>query len=124
MPNKNNVMKLPAQSERHLAKSITLEQYAQSVETLMNFAQKDCGGSCVCAQVLLSTYNGSEFQLDIVDLNRLDEKLYSHALVVIRGRIELNIEPQMTFANEDKRFEKLWAQWRHYHVKCRWRGER
>lgn len=121
----NNVLKLPVQqTERHLNKRITFKQYAQSVETLMKFAQKDCGGSCVCAQVLLSTYNGSEFQLDIVDLGRLDAELYSHALVVIRGRIELNIEPQMTFANEDKRFEHLWAQWRDYHVKCRWsRGE-
>ncbi len=107
-------------NHEHLNKSIIPEQYASSVLNLLKFAQMDCGGSRVCAQVLLSAYNGGEFQLDITDLCLLDGQLYSDALTVIRGRVELNVEPHILIDDGDKLFDRLWRQWNNYHVKCRW----
>jgi hypothetical protein len=108
-------------NQLHLNPPVTPEKYASSVLNLLKFAQMDCGGSRVCAQVLLSAYNGSEFQLDITDLCLLDEQLYSDALTVIRGRVELNVEPHILITDGDKLFDKLWRQWDSYNVKSRWR---
>ena len=69
------------------------ERYTAAVLKLIPLAQGDTGGSRVAAQILLSAYNGEEFQLNIVDLTNLDRKHYIAALSVIRGRVELGIEP-------------------------------
>lgn len=65
----------------------------------MKLAQGDTGGSRVAAQVLLSAYNGEAWQLNVVDLCVLDKSNYKAALDVIRGRVELYIEPHTLIAN-------------------------
>jgi len=94
-------------------------QYAVAVEELIKMARKDCSASRVCAQVLLSAYNGDAFQLDITDLCLLDDAYYDHAMTVIRGRIESRIEPNELIVDGSLVFEELWNQWRSYHVKKR-----
>lgn len=109
----------------HLTTAITAEQYHQASVNLMKFAQKDCGGSRVCAQVLLSAYNGTNFQLDVTDLGLLSGQLYEDAITVIRGRNELNVEPHILMEDGDRIFADLQEQWSSYHVQRRWlpRGE-
>jgi len=109
----------------HLQPTITEEQYAAAVQRLLVHAESDTGGAKACAQVLLSAYNGYEFQLDITDLCLLDPDLYFSALVAIRGRVELHKEPHELLANGSDRFNALWDQWFPvYHVHNRWkRGE-
>lgn len=100
-------------------KRITVDQYSTAINDLVNLAKSDTGGSRVAAQVLLSAYNGSEYQLDIVDLGLLDEKHYLAALIVIRGRTECNQEPHTVIDNGDKIFSNLCGRWKGYNVKFR-----
>ncbi len=94
----------------------TKQEYIDAIIKLVPLAQGDTGGSRVAAQVLLSAYNGNDFQLDIVDLCHLDRGHYQAALAVIRGRIELREEPQNYAANGDMVFRDLWQQWQRLHV--------
>ena len=95
---------------------MTKQDYAAAIIKLVPLAQGDTGGSRVAAQVLLSAYNGNDFQLDIVDLCRLDSGHYQAALAVIRGRVELREEPQNFVENGDEVFRDLWQQWQRLHV--------
>ena len=95
---------------------ITEQEYSAAILKLVPLAQGDTGGSRVAAQVVLSAYNGSDFQLDITDLCNLDRGNYQAALAVIRGRVELGIEPQDSLENGDKVFRELWQRWERYHV--------
>ena len=92
------------------------ERYTAAVLKLIPLAQGDTGGSRVAAQILLSAYNGEEFQLNIVDLTNLDRKHYIAALSVIRGRVELGIEPHTVLERGDKIFQELWLKWERYNV--------
>ena len=98
---------------------IDKETYSQAVSKLVKLAQGDTGGSRVAAQVLLSAYNGEDWQLNIVDLCVLDKTNYQAALEVIRGRVELYIEPHTLLKDGDRIFEELWQRWERYHVKNR-----
>lgn len=95
---------------------MTKQDYAAAIVKLVSLAQGDTGGSRVAAQVLLSAYNGADFQLDIVDLCNLDHRYYQVALAVIRGRVELRVEPQNFVENGDEVFRDLWQQWQRLHV--------
>lgn len=100
-------------------KPITLSAYSLAVAQLMTLANRDVGGSLASAQVLLSAYNGYDWQLDITDLCTLDETHYQAALNVIRGRVELRTEPQETMADKGVSFQKLWERWKRYHISNR-----
>ena len=95
---------------------MTKQDYAAAIVKLVSLAQGDTGGSRVAAQVLLSAYNGADFQLDIVALGNLDHGYYQAALAVIRGRVELREEPQNFVENGDEVFRDLWQQWQRLHV--------
>lgn len=92
------------------------QEYSAAILKLAELAQGDTGGSRVAAQVLLSAYNGDAFQLNIVDLGNLDRGYYQAALAVIRGRVELGIEPQDFLENGGQVFSDLWKRWERYHV--------
>jgi hypothetical protein len=95
---------------------ITEQEYSAAIIKLVPLAQGDTGGSRVAAQVLLSAYNGADFQVNIVDLGNLDRGYYQAALAVIRGRVELGTEPQGFLENGSKVFSDLWKRWDRYHV--------
>jgi hypothetical protein len=92
------------------------ETYGEAIRILAVMAQGDTGGARVAAQVLLSAHNGSDFQLNLVDLGNLDDTHYQAALAVIRGRTELRAEPAGFLENGDKVMQALWDQWQRYHV--------
>lgn len=100
---------------------ITRKQYATAVVLLVNLAKRDCSGSRAAAQVVLSAYNGLSWQLDVTDLCLLDGEYYGAALDVIRGRVELRIEPHYLVKNGNEIFEKLWEQWKRLRLDNRWK---
>jgi len=97
-------------------KEVTLDQYTNSVVNLSKLAQDDTSGSRAAAQVLLSAYNGNEWQLDITDLCLLDHAHYEDAFIVILGRTSLNIEPHTVLDKGSDIFNSLWCQWSYLHV--------
>lgn len=97
--------------------------YAASVAKLVQLAMGDCSGSRAAAQVVLSAYNGNEWQLDITDLCCLDDDHYAAALAVIRGRAEIRTEPHLLIENGDAVFRRLWEQWSRYHIDNRWKRQ-
>lgn len=100
---------------------ITTEDYANAVASLASLARRDTGGSRVAAQVLLSAYNGEQWQLDITDLCNLDRRYFEDALAVIRGRVELMIEPHTLIEDGETEFTELWEAWKRLNVQNRWK---
>ena len=90
---------------------VTIEEYGQAVVRLLPVAQSDTGQSRVCAQVLLSAYNGNSFQLDVSDLCNLDGNLYEDCVTVIRGRVDCRREPHSLVEGGGKMFERLHDSW-------------
>lgn len=97
--------------------------YAAGVAKLVQLAMGDCGGSRAAAQVVLSAYNGDEWQLDVTDLCILDQEHLNAAMAVIQGRAEIRTEPHLLIEHGDRLFHQLWKQWSRYHIDNRWKRQ-
>lgn len=95
---------------------VSLQEYAAAVAVLVEVAQQVTSGGRAAAQVLLSAYNGSEWQLDITDLNNLGRFHFEAAMTVIRGRHDTWAEPHTLIPNGPMIFDELWKQWSGLHV--------
>lgn len=73
--------------------------------------------------MVLSAYNGFDFQVDIAGLGNLDRKNHALAMTVIQGRYDTGCEPHEVIPNGSKVFGKLWERWRRLHVEERGRME-
>ena len=91
--------------------TISREEYAKAVIACVHLAHLRTGGSRVAAQVLLSAYNGDDFQLDVSDLCNLDRTNFENAMMVIRGRYETSLDPHSVVENGSKIFHDLWDKW-------------
>lgn len=92
---------------------ITHQTYGEAVRRLLPFAAYNHNGSArAAAQVLLSSYNGDNFQLDVSDLTHLDRKNYRAAITVIRSRYELSTEPHIVIENGAQLFIYLSLRWK------------
>lgn len=91
--------------------TISIKDYQAAIENLMTLAIRDTGGSTAAAQVLLSSYNGYDFQLSIPDLGLLDGGYFNSAIDCIKGRVQLMKEPHEVIDNGNERFRQLWEQW-------------
>ena len=98
---------------------ITADQYFKSVSALIKVARLDTSGSRAAAQVLLSAYNGEEWQLDVTDLCCLDPVNMQHAMMVIEGRVCLMREPHEGIDHGDKIFSELCYRWRRLNINNR-----
>ena len=100
---------------------ITYEEYQNAVISMCRLAQS-CGtsSSFAAAQVVLSAHNGNSWQLDVTDLCNFDLENYKAAMMVIRGRCELRMEPHSVIEDGQDIFRKLWKKWERYHVDFRW----
>ncbi|WP_051293074.1 DUF7673 family protein [Citrifermentans bremense] len=58
-------------------------EYAVAIAAMVELAQMNCGGSRVAAQVLLSAYNGDDYQLDVTDIHVLSRDNHDYAMAVI-----------------------------------------
>ena len=110
---------------------ITKEEYSAAVISLLELAQRDTGGSRMAAQVLLSAYNGDDYQLDVAGLGNLDRKNFELSMTVIRGRYDTGCEPHTLIQDGSKIFGEMWTRWMRLHVsergkiecrECRGRG--
>ena len=72
---------------------ITTKQYFNSVSALIKVARMDTSASRAAAQVLLSAYNGQEWQLNVTDLCFLDPVNMS----ILRGKGLLLKKSSQTF---------------------------
>jgi len=102
-------------------KPIVRKEYEEAIRLLTGLAQTDTSGGRAAAQVVLSAYNGDEWQLDVTELSLLDGKYYQAAIYVIRGRKELMIEPHKLITGGREIFHRIWDRWRRYHISNRWK---
>lgn len=102
-------------------KKIVWKEYEEAVRLMTGLAQTDTSGARVAAQVVLSAYNGEEWQLDVTELSLLDAEYYQAAINVIRGRNELMIEPHNLISGGREVFRRIWNQWNRYHITNRWK---
>lgn len=100
--------------------SISAEQYKASVIALLELERMGCGGSRTAAEVLLSLYNGSAFQVDLASLAcNLDNNYFNHAILAICGRANTFTEPHSLIKGGKKIFDQLYSDWKHLHVSVR-----
>lgn len=102
---------------------LSVEIYADAVRLLLEVAYTGTSSGRAAAQVLLSAYNGDEWQLDITDLCVLDQKHYAAAISVIRGRREMRVEPHQLIEDGSSHFSRIWDKWHHLSVKERGKTE-
>lgn len=94
-----------------MQKQMTTEEYTEAVKKLLPLAQGDTEKNRVAALVLLSACNSREFPLDIAELRELDINDYFAAMIVIRGRVELDTVPQYLIEDESRIFGELRQKW-------------
>ncbi len=100
---------------------LTLADYAKATEALYQCAIQGTGTSRAAAQLLLSAYNGNNWQVDITDLCLLPPGLRKEVLIFIECRLTLGVEPHEMLGNGDQKFFALTNQWRRYHIRNRWK---
>lgn len=86
---------------------IERHEYAVAIAAMVKLAQIHCGGSRVAAQVLLSAYNGDDYQLNVTDMRVLSRENHDYAMTVIQGRYDTNLEPHNVIENGDQIFRDL-----------------
>lgn len=101
--------------------AVTLADYRAAVERLVSFAYGDTGAASAAAQVLLSLYNGRNYQLDISELGNLDYKNTNAALIAIRGWLFTHEYPHKVIENGQEIFDELEQEWKNMHVINRYR---
>lgn len=95
-----------------MEKGISLQEYAEAVAVLIKLeSHRGTSGARCAAQVLLSAYNGSEFQLDVTDLCNLSREYLDAAMTVIRGRVETGHEPHQVVKGGEGIFHAMWDRW-------------
>ena len=100
--------------------AVTADDYTKSVLILAKVAQGDTSGSRAAAQVLLSLYDGSNWNMNLTDLCVLDFGLFAQALIAIRGRVTVFEEPHNVIENGSQIFANLEKQWQHLHTSKRY----
>lgn len=89
------------------------KEYTEAVTELSKLAVSDTGGGRVAAQVLLSAYNGSVWQLDVSDLCYLDHHNLKLAIAVMFGRANSMLEPHTVLEDGENIFNRIKSQWGH-----------
>ena len=108
---------------RELQPTCTGDEYTDSVIALYKVAQHSTSSGRTAAQLLLSGYNGKEWQLDITDLCTLDRGNLQHALTYLECRATLWTEPHDLLENGNELFANLARQWRKLHINNRWKSQ-
>ena len=100
--------------------SVTMLDYQEAIRRLIRIATSDTGGAAAAAQVLLSVYNDRNWQLNVMDLGRLDAKNILDSLTVIRGWLSLSEYPHNVIENGRAIFSQLEDRWQSLHVENRY----
>ena len=103
-------------------KRIDLEDYRLAVERLIEVTRMHgTSGAKAAALVLLSTYNGQKWHVDLTDLCSLSGQYYDAAIAVIRGRVECSYEPHKLVEDGSAVFSELWDRFNRYHITNAWK---
>lgn len=102
---------------------VDLERYTHAVNELLVLAQGDALGSRAAAQVVLSAYNGREFQLDVTDLGNLDQHYRGLAVTVIIGRNSLQVGPEEVTVDGKESLDEISRRWERLRVTNRWKPD-
>ena len=99
-------------------REVSIEDYANSVITLLNMVNQHVGtsSSIAAVQVLLSTYNGNEWHMNLTDLCCFDHVNLTHAMNIMIGRATHFTEPHELVKDGDEHFGKLWDKYYRLHV--------
>lgn len=98
---------------------VSKEEYRLAIDQLLALAQGDSSENRTAAQLLLSTYDGGNFQLSVTELCDLDREYFPAAITVIRGRRDTGIEPQLLIENGEQQFKDLCNRWERLHLSNR-----
>lgn len=99
-----------------------LNEYREGVKTLLKVAFEEDGSNAhAAAQVLLSTWNGSDFHLRITDLCLMNETNFAAAMAVIKGRQITFKEPHQLIKDGQDWFTKLRKKYEHLYVGARYK---
>lgn len=114
------------QEEKFLYSQLYVSEldYKDAVLRLVKSAKSDTSSSRAAAQVLLSLYNGHYYHTDLTDLCLLDYDLLYAALIAIRGRIIISIEPHEIIENGTNIFIDLTEKWSHLNISIRYAKRR
>lgn len=95
--------------------------YREAVKVLSKMCLGHSGsGSRAAAQVLLSTYNGYNYHMDLTDLCHLDEANFYHAIAVLNGRVFCSKEPHNMIENGADIFSEIAQKWSSLHIENRY----
>lgn len=124
-PDRNDIIFGALEEDRFLREQLAVSEmdYRAAINSLIEVAESDTSGGRAAAQVLLSLYNGYEYHMDLVDLGVLDLRNFQQALIAMRGRVILSIEPHQIIQDGAKRFERLAERWAHLNVEKRYISE-
>ena len=107
---------------QELNRIAALEPYKEAVKNLLNVAlTQDGSGAQAAAQVLLSAYNGIDYQLNVPDLCNLDQVNFKYVQEIFAGRVHTFKEPQTVIENGQKKFSELEERWLGLHVSNRYK---
>lgn len=88
------------------------KHYPGAVQRLLDIClTHDGSGAKAAAQVLLSSYNGRNFQVKITDLCNLDPQNFQDCMHVIIGRIRTFEEPHNVIEDGSALFDELANSW-------------
>lgn len=87
--------------------SVTVGEYHQAIEMLWAHATTEVGERRPASLVLLGAYDPPNWAITFSDLASLDYKLLKAALVVLRGRLVLGIEPHTLISDGPNRLRQL-----------------
>lgn len=103
---------------------LTKQEYTEAVQRLIQVSKMSgTSGARAASILLLGLYNGSEWRMDLTDLNCLDVENIDMAITAIRGRVHLGFEPHQLITNGEEVFHDLWDRWIRYHKKNVWKDQ-
>lgn len=103
-------------------KEVSIGPYTEAVKHLSKMVlTQDGSGARAAAQVLLSTYNGTNYQLDVTDLCHLDADNFLYAQAIISGRVHTLKEPHTVIENGGDIFDQIERKWSWLNVRNRYK---
>ncbi|MAA65045.1 MAG: hypothetical protein CL581_09755 [Alteromonadaceae bacterium] len=87
--------------------AVSAGDYHKAIELLWSQSAIDDAKASVASRILLGAYDPTNWGITFCDLGSLDYPLLKAALIVIRGRLVLGIEPHTVISNGPARFRQL-----------------
>lgn len=87
--------------------SVSAGEYHKAIELLWARSMVEDAEESVASRILLGAYDPTHWGLTFSDLGSLDYPLLKAALVVMRGRLVLGIEPHTVISDGTARFHQL-----------------